>query len=341
MIRELTEHQKRCSDLIVARMQEYLDLRFTMACRANPRFETAWPDLQWLLLQQLRNVIENDKMWGPKRFVISELLCGHDKAKIQDIFNPSNQASIQTEIVEKKEQGGHKTADVLEIHDFRTLYAAIDPGIAQITAVMQVYMWWDLRDAVDLSKFEIKLGQIKELQNGVSDHQIKEYVGLMGKVDGDHPPTPEEIVDWECEELRNAVDQFLARRNGEPGYKIILAQRNSKETENQIDILISTIAREQVLKSRIKSGQSIDDSIRQQLAKALRVQPTELTAEMELKYLGTVIAEHKSKLRQALLHGESGEQYNFKLDQASAMYQQYEEFIKGIYGEEALAAQQS
>ena len=76
--RELSDYQHRCVETIIAQITEYLAQRHSMTVRANARFRTIWPDLEWQMVQQLRNTLENDKMWGPKRFVIGELLCGDD-----------------------------------------------------------------------------------------------------------------------------------------------------------------------------------------------------------------------------------------------------------------------
>jgi len=319
MKRELTDHEKRCVNAILSHVTEYFDLRFTMSVEVSPRLKTIWPNLQWLLLAQLRNTITNDKAWGAHRHVIGDLLCSPDTQKIFDIFNPSNQVSILGEIVEKRADSGHKTADVLEIHDFRTLYGAIEPSASELAAVMQIYTWWDLKDAAELAKFKIKLRRIKELETNWSDQWGTYYRQYVKKKAEEGPLAQQDVLELEYTDLKQTVEAFLGRRENEPGYKIIIDRKPQETADDPADKLIQAVAREQVLMADLVAGKPLDPATRDQFARALHITPENVTAEKELEYLRNVIAEQKSKLKRALQEGGAGEAYNFKEAQAIAV----------------------
>lgn len=316
MRRELTDYQHRCVETIIAQIMEYLAQRHAMTVRANPRLRAIWPDLEWQMVQQLRNTLENDKMWGPKRFVIGELLCGDDKGKVRDIFSPTNQASIQTEIVEKRDENKVKTSEVMEIHDFRTLYSAIDPAIATAATVMQMFIWWDLLDASECAKFQIKLERLESIEGGQSAAWSEYYNEIMRKPEG--APSAEDMILYELNELRQTVEAFGQRRMSEPGYRIIIA-RHAKTGEETTDRLISAVARELVLVRQIEAGQKPDDKVREQIAKALAIEPSSMKDDHMIRYLRGLIADQKTKLHDALEAESEGEGYNFKVAQADSM----------------------
>ncbi len=318
----LTEYQHRCVELIIGQIREYLGLRYAQTTRANPRFKECWADLEWQQIQQVRNILENDKAWGPKRYVVAELLCGDDKQKIKDLFTATNQNTIQTEVVEKHEKITHTTGDVMEIHDFRTLYEAIDPAIATITSVMQVYIWWDMLDAAHCARFQLKLERVKEIESGNIAPWRDYYIDLLRTPESE--PSTQDMLLYELAELKYSVDQFQRRREGESGYQIIIA-RAGIGTDEGTDRLISTIARQQVLLKSIEEGTAPDDRVKQQIARALNTDVEHLTTEQVTKYLKSLMAEEKGKLRAALDVESEGEPYNFKLAQAEAMKKKFED----------------
>ncbi len=328
MRRELNEHQKRCVNTIMANVTEYLDLRFIMSAEVNPRLRDIWPNLQYLQLSQLRNSLASDKAWGAHRHVIGELLCSSDKQKIYDIFNASNQNSVQGEIVEKRDDTTHKTADVLEIHDFRTLYGAIEPSVSEISAVMQIYIWWDLKDASELAKFQLKLRRIKDIESQWSDEWATYYHQVLKKKEEEGPATQEEALEHEYEDMKYTVENFLGRREHEKGHVIIIDRKRPTGLD-PADTLIQTIAREQVLLRDIQDGRELDPAVRTQFAKALGVQEDALTKDLEIEYLSRTIGEQKGRLRRTLIETKGGEPFNFKVAQAEAMKKKYEEATLG------------
>jgi len=322
---QLTDSQKRAVDIIVNHMREYLDLRYHMALRANPRFESSWPDLQWLTLQQLRNTLSGEKMWGPDRFVVGEIFVSNDNDKIRDLFSSTNQRSILNEVVERKDKEGHKTADVQEIHDFRSLYSAIDPNIANIAGVMQTYVWWDLPDAVTLARFHFKAQRFRELSTSFEDKWIKFYNIVIGRAEDDPPLTQEDILEFEAKQLTETAASFCRRRMGEAGYQIILARQ--VKPEEHADALITRIARELLLLQSLEKGSAPDAATKEFVAKALHSDPERITDETVKNYLLNTITDHKAKLKAALVGDASGDNYNFKESQARMLVQRLKEIV--------------
>ncbi|MCB2155904.1 hypothetical protein KQI84_13560 [bacterium] len=314
---ELSTQEQHAVDTIVRHMQEYMDMRFAQSCRVNPRFEQIWPDLAWQQMRQLRNTLENKKAWGPTRFCIGALLASDDYARIHDIFNPTHQSSIQVEIVEQQEDTSKgRRAEVLEIHDFRTLYSNIDKAVATIAMVMQIFLWWDLPDAADLARFDLKMERLRKLEQGISDEMRSSYAEIMK--DLDHVPTDDDILTFELRLLKKAVDRFVGRRENEPGYKVIIARKPS-EGMDAVDRLIGAIAREQILLRNLEHGQELDENLKQQFSKALGVPAESLSTNMEADYIHRMIAEHKKKLRGAMTGEISGEPYDYKIAQRDAI----------------------
>lgn len=322
--RQLTPNQSKCVDQIMGHIKEYLTFRSFMTIRANPRFHDIWPGLQWSILTQLRNTLENDKMWGPERHVVGEVFCSDEYGKIRDLFNPTNQRSIQVEVVEKKDDAKHTTADVLEIHDFRTLYAAIDPAVATVTNVMQIYIWWDLPDATDLSRFEMKAERLRSLLKGVPDRALEFYSRIIKKEEEGQHITAEDVVIYELQQLQYIRERFDARRALEPGFQVIAAQR-PKASSPESDSLMTAMARELLVLNQVREGKPLDETMTKKFAEAMHVAPEELTAESEQQYLEKMIAEQKRRLRTLLDEEVEGEYYNVKIEQSERMARVYEQ----------------
>src|SRR5690606_16133308 len=142
--------------------------------------------------------------------------------KVRDLFNPTNQVCIKSEVIDSRDDGpaGKGKAD---IHDFKTLYEALQPGIADFPYVLQSYIWWDLPDAADLARFQFRLARYKDLAANTTPEAQKFYRNLMGRGEEGALPTQEEILDYECRTARDSLDAFAERRRSEKGYRLILS----------------------------------------------------------------------------------------------------------------------
>ncbi|HNM47090.1 MAG TPA: hypothetical protein PKH51_08740, partial [Candidatus Sumerlaeota bacterium] len=152
----------------MAKMQLYLDMRYQQIRRVNSKVDAIWDDLTWQQLSQLRTSLSGDKAFGPQRFHVAELFLSDDQRRIRELLSVKSQNSLLGEIVEEKEKETHRTGGGLDIHDMRTLFHAIDPGLDKMIGLVQTFIWWDLEDAADLARFEKKVGIVRAFEeNGI------------------------------------------------------------------------------------------------------------------------------------------------------------------------------
>jgi hypothetical protein len=257
------------------------------------------------------------------------VLCSDDKVRVRDLFNPTNQVSIQTEVVEKKDTSGHKTADILEIHDFRSLYSSIEPSVATAPNVIQIYIWWDLPDACDLARIDLKSARVRSLrERGASDAVRAHYATVMARAEAE-APTAEEIILHELRRIRENIQHFHRRRNDEPGYQVVPAAKPRAACGNS-DPLVTEISRELAVLSTLEAGNPMDSKLKAQFAKALRMGEDDVTNDAAAALLRQKIIENKIKLRETLAEEADGDYYNFKWAQYEQAEKQFKELMQGI-----------
>ena len=336
MAAKLTEEQKRTVDEIVKNMEEYLNARRQMTVRANPKIEGLWPDLQYLLLIQFRITMEGDKMWGPERYIVGDILTGDDKQKIRDLYTPTNQRSILTEIVEKAEDKSQTTGDVMQIHDFKTLYSAIDPSISEAAVVMETYMWWDLPFACDLARMTLRLERFRKVKENYTESLQQIYDHSMELPEGKKPEQEDALI-WETLNVLETMEAFHLRREAEAGYQAIIANRQTKDATSQADQLIGALARELVILKKIDDGEELETAVREKIAGAMQMGPSNVTNEIARSYLTNIVTDQKARLQELLSgHTVGGERYNFRQAQLERMQKVYMETV-GEYHKKALA----
>ncbi len=326
-----TPLQKRATEAIMNKVNAYLDMRYQQVKRVNPKVESIWDDLTWQQTAQLRNSIAGDKAFGPVRFHVAELLLSDDQRRIRELFSLKSQNSLLGEIVEEKEKDVHRTSGTLEIHDMRTLYHAIDPGLDKLIGLIQTYIWWDLEDAAELARFEKKVGIIRAFEeNGITEEMADYYKELMGS---ERKPSAEDVILFECRMLARTLDQFRQRRGTEQSYQVII-RRELSQAENP-DLLIDAIASQSGMLKGIRSGKTIDDQLQVQFAKAMNCEPAAVSAERAQHFLETTINTNKKRLKNALGGTGSGAPFNVKRAQLDEMERRFTETVKDRKVEES------
>ncbi|MEQ8820166.1 MAG: hypothetical protein RLY93_07950 [Sumerlaeia bacterium] len=334
-----TEYAKKGINALIERMQEYLDLRYAQFSRVNPRIEGVWPDLAWQSLQQLRQTYENTKAWGPNRFCVGAILVSDDLVKIRDLFSVNHQSSIMAEVIERDDPNA-KGKDASEVNDMRSLYTSLEPSVSGVVSLIQFCMWWDMEDAVDLTRFDFKMESLGRLRRGqLPEGAAAEYHRRMHRREEEPHPTVEEIVKHEVDQVRRIVERFTERRANEPGFKMIIARRKSSAAD-QLDRLIGIIAREQVLLTNLEAGKEVDEGLKAQFAKALQVSVDALDAKMERDYLQRMVTDHKRQLRSTMTDQAGGIPYNFKEAQAEVIRDKYKVLMKQLTGEDSRESQE-
>jgi hypothetical protein len=329
MALQLTNVQKRHIEGILTKVQFYLDIRYAQARRFNPNLERSWDDLCAIQMSTLRSTLSSDKMFGPVRYNVAEVLVGDDQKKRQEFFLKKSQNCLLSEIVEVKESDGHKTHGAMEIHDMRTLCHAIDKPLETVVNLIQTFIWWDLEDAVDWLRVENKLRILGRLEEaGLSDELANTYRELM---QADHKPTMQEVLQHEARGLKSIIEVLKQRRALDGGYQIVY-RREQSQTE-QPDVIIDAIAGQQNLVKAVRAGQALPPQILEQIAKGLNVDVAQATPERILPFLESMIAQNRKRLKDAINGVGSGPLQNVKMIQLS----EFEMSLAKIVQEKGLA----
>lgn len=317
---QLTPYQKQCIDAIMVKVEEYLGRRYQQVRRVNSHVEVVWDDLAWQQKVRLRGALSGDKSWGAIRLQVAELLMSDDR-RVRDLFSTKSQASLQGELVEEKETDSHRTHGALEIHDMRSLFRTIDPNLERVANLMQTYIWWDLEDAVELAKFDLKVAAVRRLEKGeLTDDHAKRIMDATGV---EKKPGAEEALMHELRMLQRLIQGFRLRRSEEGSHTIIVA-RDQSQAENP-DLIIQGLASQLNLLRVLKSGGQIDDTVRNQLAQAMKVEPAAVTPENAAPFVENLIQSNRNRLRAALNGMSPGEPYNYKQRQLEALEKKFAE----------------
>jgi len=323
MAMQLTAVQKRHIEAIMAKVQYYLDIRYQQARRFQPNLERSWDDLSAIQMNTLKTTLGSDKMFGPNRYNVAEVLVGDDPKKRQEFFLKKSQNCLMSEIVEGKETDGHKTHGAMEIHDMRTLCAAIDRPLETVVNLIQTFIWWDLEDAVDWLRVENKLRLINRLDEGVSDELATAYREIL---QSDHKPSAQEVVQYEARTLRSVIEALRQRRLLDGGYQIVF-RREQLPTE-QPEMIIEALAGQQNLLKTLKAGQALPPQILEQIAKAMSIEPADATPDRVRPFLENMIAQNRKRLKDAVNGTGSGPLINVKAAQLTEFEAAYAALVQ-------------
>lgn len=144
-------------------------------------------------------------------------------------------------------------------------------------------------------------------------------------------PTDEEIIIYELCQMRRSVESFCARRVGEPGFKRIICRE--LPTDDPSEGIISVLANHQRLRAHLQGGNALDANLQGQFAAALSIDAAEVTAEVALAYVESLIEESRQSLRTALnMTGRGGKPYFLKPRQEIKLREKF----KAIVGDRVL-----
>lgn len=324
---QVTAAQRQATDLLVAQLQRYLDARYPTVSRLNPAIERSWEDLTTGEMMHIRLILNGTKAFGPVRHHVAETLIGDDEKKIRELIGLTTQNSIFPEVVEassdKDEKHGSQRR--IEIHDMRTLYKTIEPALQNAVSLVQTFLWFDFEDAIDLTRAEVKMARIAQYaQGGLNDPVRAWYREAMKRPE---PPTDEDIIVHELVLTRKSVEAFCGRRDGEDGYKRILA-RDPAPGES-VETLAPAFAYQLNVCTRLRTGQTLDETLTAQFAQAMACEANQVTPERALAFAEKMVAETRRRLRAALNGTSPGVPYNFKERQAQELRAKFEQARAG------------
>jgi hypothetical protein len=326
-----TPAQRQAVETIIGEVQKYLNARYITISRIRPEVEKVWDDLVFQGVAQLQLTLSNSKPFGPVRYHVAETLVGDDERQARDFLSPAHTNSIMAEIVEAEDKAGatKRMEGTLEIHDLRTLFKMIEPSFTTTVSLVQTFIWWDFEDAMDLSRFEIKAQRVKLYMDGKLTDPVREW--YQGRMQLKEQPSDEDIITYELCQMRRSVESFCARRVGEPGYKRIICRE--QPASDPSDALVAVLANHLRLQAHLKAGNALDANLQGQIGVALSMESAEVTPEVALAYVDSLVEEARLALRSELnMTGRGGKPYFMKPRQEVKLREKF----KGIVGDRVL-----
>ncbi len=298
-----TPNQKRAVEKVIGWVQNYLDARHSALVRIRPEVDRVWDDLVFQGIVQLQLTLSNSKPFGPLRYHVAETLVGDDERRIRDFLSPTHTNSIMAEIVEQEEKANVKKMEgTLEIHDLRTLFKTIEPSFTSLVSLVQTFIWWDFEDAVDLARFDIKEVRVRGYLDGKLTDEARAWYKDMLQLK--EQPSDDDIINYELLQMKRSLDNFAARRNGEPGYKRIIARDQvGADSANQV---IQVLANHLRMQAHLRGGNPLDATLTQQFSQVLGIDASQVTVERALAFVDRAVAENRTALRGLLNSANAG-----------------------------------
>lgn len=333
----LTPQQEKRVEGIAAIVKEFMDARFEHALRINPHIGPPYADLSWQQLVTLRQILAEDKAFGPVRFRVCDILASDDEAKKQALFSPTDQNSIMNEILNLSDQVKETRAGILNIRDIKTFYTALDPSLSRIVELIQTWIWWDLPDAADIFSFEQEYQRILKLAKQPLTDKIIDFYRKAMKRTTEAEITLKDILEYEINKLEHIVKRLKQRNEAEPGYQMIL--KRDEESTQAIDEMIVSLAKHINNLKKIQETPEINDEIRNVYAKILQIPPADVTRNIIIHYEENSINQLKQKLRDTLNMGRVlGTPYNYKTRRIQEIERRFEQLKKALLPEKTEVA---
>jgi hypothetical protein len=334
----MTARAQQCTEAIMNHLKEYIAIRFDHAIRINPRLRTVKEDLLYHEMENVRACLMADKIYGVTRLVVSLVLMGDDEKKRRGLMSPTDQTSIQVELVSHvREEVKQATRGQIKVHDLKSYYSAIDPVLTDMMDLIETWIWWDIYDASELARFEQKLGLIQLVRQGRATADLRRHYGaLLGPAtdtSADAPPvevtvSDEEIVQYELQKLVLIRDQWKTRRQYDHGYMFVL-QRDPLPAADQGD-LIHRVAERIREYDRIEHAEQIDEDIQHAYGPLLKLAPAKVTREAILEHLqASLVLVEREMLESADADKRLGPPYRYKVRQVEMM----EKWLRDLAGQ--------
>lgn len=335
--------QDRNVEGILQHMRDYMSARAQQASRINPRIAGIIDDLLWTQLENLRLLLEKQKMFGPERIRVGDILASDDDLKRKNLFSHSDQNSIIYEIVDKVEEGKKAMAE-MAIHDARSYFRALEPSLENMIQLIQHWILWDLPDASDLFHFDEQMRRLFALHSATITDELRARYRAVLRKRAEEALTDADILRFELRRLEVTMTRFSSRRAEEDAYVIIVKREEQHYSASNQEILKISLHVKN-LDVAEKLGASVDRSVAETYAPVLHLPIEEISAAMIVDYEKKMIAESKRRLESYLHDDRSlGDPFDYKKAQARQLHERYaaeaercEEIIK--LHEEAVQAQ--
>lgn len=317
----------RQADKVLARLREYLSIRFDMAARVNETLAPIKADLMYHEMENVRHCLQGSKIFGPSRLSVSEVFLGDDEKRRGGLMSPTDQTSIQVELVSHcQDERVESTRGQIRIHDLKTFYGAILPDLSGMIDLFETWIWWDIKDAAELVRFEQKLGIISRIRQGKFPQELRKRYALLIQSSGSEDEeqasaasiSDEDILAYELNQLHRVRDHWKGRRDDERGYMYVL-KRDELPMEQKGE-MIHTIAEKVREYDMIETAAELSDEVRDRYASMLRVAPNKVERDGILDYLRNELYEDERKMiNSADYEVKLGPPYRFKGRQLEQM----------------------
>ena len=315
---------------IIAELSSYFEVRFAQIARIRPNLSSMYADLLAMQMAKVRDVMAGEKMFGPIRIRVGDILASRDEAKRGAVMGPIDQASILSELIPEQEEGSVRRPGFVSIRNMQAFYTSVDPSLGPVLELTDIWLWWDVLDATDVYNYKgqrklIEKRKGEEVTKALSDFYHRE----MGRRD-DRAVTREEILTYEFLYLESIWKAFMQRRSEEDSYQIVL-KRDPIGGDDSLDDLIVTLSRHITARQRLSQEGGLDERLRDYYSKVLKCDPSQLKAEQAITHEDLTIMRLREDLRLGLERGAVlGEPYDFKQAQGEEMAREVENYRKTL-----------
>lgn len=316
--------QDRTIDGILSHLRDYLTIRGQQAIRVNAKIDKVIPYIVWQELETLRLILQKQRMFGPDRIRVADILAGDDEHKKRGLFSHSDQNSIIFEIVNKTDEQQKRVAE-MEIHDMRTLFRAIDPSLERIVQLIQHWVLWDLADAALLFHFDEQKQRCAQLRSSEMDDELRAKYRKTLHKPTDEPVSTSEVLQYEANRLATIAQTFAARRAEEDAYVMIIRrdEQSHSSTNDKILELAQCIS---ALERASQMDGAVDPQLADEYAMIMECLPEDVTVDNVLKFeRGRVLQARKSLITWLGEDDQYGEPYDYKRAQAADLVAQAQE----------------
>ena len=301
---------------VLEHLRRYLLARFGHINRINPKFRQVEGDLVWHQLEVVRDTIAQSKPYAEFRFNVADVLISFDREKRRGLFANNSQTCLLSQIVTTIDEIDTKSTGVLHIRDMRGLYKTIEPALDYLVELMQIWIWWDLKDASEMFLFDCQLERIANLGRAPLTDEIKSYYKQAFQTSTSEKEkakevTLENIYSFELARTALILSDAKLRREYEETYQEIIGYENVED--HSIDQKVMQLAQHLRANEMLHESSTVDESLRDFYGRVLHCEQAEVTAERAIDYERRYIDNAKRDLSDAIQSPEvSGKRYNYK-----------------------------
>jgi len=315
---------------IIAELSNYFEIRYAQMTRIKPGLHSMYADLLLMEMEKVREIMVGEKMFGPIRIRVGDILGSRDEAKRHAVMGPIDQASILNELIPEQEEAGVRRPGFLSVRNMQAFYTSVDSSLGPVLELVDIWLWWDVLDAADAFNFK-EAKKLLEKRRGEEVTQAMErfYHAAMGRRD-ERTVTREEILTFEFVYLESIWKNFMQRRAEEKSFMMVI-KRDPIGGQDSVDDLIVTLSRHISARQKLSQEGGLDDRLRDYYAKMFKCDPSHVKAEQAIAHEDLTILQLRGDLKTGLERGAVlGPPYDFKKSQGEQMRGDLEQYRRTL-----------